>query len=118
MRIFERLWREGFAYRKAGVMLLDLSPAGDAVGSLFEDGPSENGRLMQAVDRINGRFGRGSIGLGLAARTAEWRMRQERLSPRYTTRWRELAAANTGPVTPHAEAVKSGDYKEGLTFSG
>ena len=31
---------------------------------------------MQAVDRINGRFGRGSIGLGLAARTAEWRMRQ------------------------------------------
>ena len=75
--------------------------AGDAVGSLFEDGPSENGRLMQAVDRINGRFGRGSIGLGLAARTAEWRMRQERLSPRYTTRWRELAAANTGPVTPH-----------------
>ena len=50
-------------------MLLDLSPAGDAVGSLFEDGPSD-----QAVDRINGRFGRGSIGLGLAARTAEWRI--------------------------------------------
>ena len=62
---------------------------------------------MQAVDRINGRFGRGSIGLGLAARTAEWRMRQERLSPRYTTRWRDLAAANTGPVTPPAEAAKS-----------
>ena len=39
-------------------------------------------------------------------------MRQERLSPRYTTRWRELAAANTGPVTPHAEAVKSGNYIE------
>ena len=56
LRIFERLWREGFAYRKAGVMLLDLSPAGDAVGSLFQDGPLENGRLMQAVDRINERF--------------------------------------------------------------
>ena len=107
LRIFERLWREGFAYRKAGVMLLDLSPAGDAVGSLFDDGPLENRRLMQAVDRINGRFGRGSIGLGLTARTAEWRMRQERLSPRYTTRWRDLAAASTGPVTPHAEATKS-----------
>ena len=89
-------------------MLLDLSPAGELVGSLFEDGPLENGRLMQAVDRINGRFGRGSIGLGLAARTAEWRMRQERLSPRYTTRWRDLAAANTGPVTPPPEAAKSG----------
>ena len=52
LRIFERLWREGFAYRKAGVILLDLSPAGDAVGSLFDEGPLENGRLMQAVDRI------------------------------------------------------------------
>ena len=108
LRIFERLWREGFAYRKAGVMLLDLLPAGDAVGSLFQDGPLENGRLMQAMDRINERFGRGSIALGLTARDAEWRMRQERLSPRYTTRWRDLAAANTGPVTPHAEAAKSG----------
>ena len=60
LRIFERLWREGFAYRKAGVMLLDLSPAGDAVGSLFQDGPLENGRLMQAMDGINERFGRGT----------------------------------------------------------
>ena len=107
LRIFERLWREGFAYRKAGVILLDLSPAGDAVGSLFDDGPLENSRLMQALDRINGRFGRGSIGLGLTARTAEWRMRQERLSPRYTTRWRDLAAASTGPIPPYAEAAKS-----------
>ena len=86
-------------------MLLDLSPAGDAVGSLFQDGPLENGRLMQAMDGINERFGRGSIALGLTARDAEWRMRQERLSPRYTTRWRDLAAANTGPVTPHAEVA-------------
>ena len=89
-------------------MLLDLSPAGDLrLDRCSRTGRSENGRLMQAVDRINGRFGRGSIGLGLAARTAEWRMRQERLSPRYTTRWRDLAAANTGPVTPPAEAAKS-----------
>ena len=70
LRILERLWREGFAYRKAGVMLLDLSPAGDAVGSLFEDGPSENGRLMQAVDRINGRFGRVSTAAGICTGAA------------------------------------------------
>ena len=108
LRIFERLWREDFAYRKAGVMLLDLSPAGDAVGSLFQDGPLENGRLMQAMDRINERFGRGSIALGLTAKDAEWRMRQERLSPRYTTRWRDLAAARIGPVAPLAETPNPG----------
>ena len=108
LRILERLWREGFAYRKAGVMLLDLSPADDAVGSLFQDGPLENGRLMQAMDGINERFGRGSIALGLTAKDAEWRMRQERLSPRYTTRWRDLAAARIGPVAPLAETPNPG----------
>ena len=64
--------------------------------------------MMQAMDRINERFGRGSIALGLTVRDAEWRMRQERLSPRYTTRWRDLAAARIGPVTPLAETSNPG----------
>ncbi|HAY46503.1 MAG TPA: hypothetical protein DCY55_09510 [Gammaproteobacteria bacterium] len=37
--------------------------------------------------KLNARFGRDSIGLGLSPKGAKWRMRQERLSPRYTTRW-------------------------------
>ncbi len=93
IRIFERLWRDGFAYRKAGVLLLDLSSAKNIVPSLFTDEPPQSRPLMKAIDQVNARFGRGSIGLGLSARAAPWRMRQEHLSPRFTTRWHELPVA-------------------------
>lgn len=97
LRIFERIWREGFAYRKAGVLLLDLSAAKDAMPSLFDAPPAPGAdRLMAAVDRINGRFGRGAVGLGLAPKSEQWRMRQARLSPRFTTRWKEIPKARMG----------------------
>jgi len=90
IRIFERIWREGFAWRKAGVLLLDLSSAEDIQPTLFTDQVSNSDGLMKAVDRINDRFGRGAVGLGLSVKEAEWRMRQDQLSPRYTTRWPEI----------------------------
>lgn len=98
LRIFERIWREGFAYRKAGVLLLDLSAGKDAMPSLFEAHLAGGCRLMSAVDRINARFGRGAVGLGLTPQGDQWEMRQERLSPRFTTRWQDIpkARANNG----------------------
>ena len=49
--------------------------------------------LMRAVDRINDRFGRGTVGLGLSEKAAAWRMRQEQLSLHYTTRWQDIPSA-------------------------
>ena len=99
--ILDRLWRDGFSWRKAGVMLLDLSPAGHIQPTLFTNHVTSNG-LMKAVDRINDRFGRGTIGLGLSARDAGWRMRQEQLSPHFTTRWQDI------PSVRMIEKVSSG----------
>ena len=90
-RIFEDIRREGVVYRKAGVLLLDLSPEDSVAPTLFPETPDD--RLMPAVDAINKRHGRGAIGLGLAATGAAWRMRQLYRSPRFTTRWQELATA-------------------------
>ena len=47
---------------------------------------------MEALDQINARFGRGKARLGLARKGGEWRMRQENLSPSYTTRWGDIPA--------------------------
>jgi len=93
LRIFADIWREGFAWRKAGVVLLDLSSARDVMPALFPDQPVDSDRLMRAMDQIKGRYGRSAVGLGLAAQGTEWRMRQNRVSPHFTTRWKDIPSA-------------------------
>ena len=86
----ERIYREGFAYQRAGVMLLDLVAEGAEQGLLFVETPGDRGRsdrLMDCMDRINRGYGRGTVryaGEGLGAR---WRMRQKLKSTASTTGW-------------------------------
>jgi DNA polymerase V len=51
---------------------------------------SESDMLMTAIDRVNGRYGRRCVAFGLVDEQADWRMRRERLSPCWTTRWTHL----------------------------
>ena len=96
MRIFESIWREGYGWRKAGVLLLDLGAPGQAPVSLFDiiDAPDDG--LMKAMDQINARYGRGTARLGLAQKDGEWHMRRENLSPSFTTRWGDIPSAKMG----------------------
>jgi uncharacterized protein (DUF2235 family) len=58
----------------------------------YSFGPAQT-RLMQAFDQLNDRFGRGTVHLGSTGASdgpRRWAMRQERLSPQYTTRWSDL----------------------------
>jgi len=98
--------RSGFNYAKAGVMLIDLRPAGQQQGelNLFSEAPGSQASgagqdrtgLMQAIDKLNRRFGRGSVQIGSASLASNdddersWSTKQERRSPRYTTRWEEM----------------------------
>lgn len=94
-RIFDRIWRDGYGWRKAGVLLLDLGDHASVPASLFDVIEQPDG-LMAALDEINSRFGRGKARLGLACKGGEWRMRQENLSPSFTTRWGDIPAAKMG----------------------
>ena len=96
LRIFDRIWRDGYGWRKAGVLLLDLGAPGQALASLFDviDAPDDG--LMRAIDRINSRYGRGTARLGLAQKDGEWHMRRENLSASFTTKWAEIPSAKLG----------------------
>jgi DNA polymerase V len=98
-------FRAGFRYAKAGAVLGDLQPAGHEQGELdlfpapdepAAPAPDPRSRLMAAMDALNHRFGRDSVRIGstaLASNRAEvsvWATKQERRSPRYTTRWDEM----------------------------
>ena len=84
-----KIYEPGYRLAKAGVMLLDLSPVTRQQASLIEVPQPEGGRdmnaLMEAIDRINARWGKGAVCAGSALQASEWRMRQERRSPSYTT---------------------------------
>ena len=87
------IYRAGYRYQRAGVVLLDLSPAGTVTGDLFAPvapaGAARRARLLEVLDGVNGRWGRGTLRYlaegGAGGQT--WRMRRERLSPGYTTDW-------------------------------
>src|SRR5574338_962194 len=92
LRVLERIYRPGFAFQKAGVMLSHLQPRHVRQGSLFskEGGSERTERLMGALDAINRRWGRGTLRVSAEGMEKGWRMRRESLSPAYTTRWEDV----------------------------
>lgn len=91
----ERIYLEGFRYKKAGVQLMDISPRGTLQGVLFDEArPYESSvKVMAALDALNQRFGRDSVTLASAGLAPRWAMRSENKTPCYTTRWDELPTA-------------------------
>lgn len=93
----QAIYRPGYRYAKAGAMLLDLRPTDLMQQELaLDDDVADPGgtRLMQALDAVNQRFGRGTVALasaGLAGELRQWSMKQERRTPGYTTDWEGLA---------------------------
>jgi DNA polymerase V len=98
LEVLKAIYRSGFNYSKAGVMLMDLQPAAIKHLTLnFDDElPAPNPELMLTLDRVNDRYGRGKIKLGASltgAKKRNWTMKQERRTPVYTTDWYSLAIA-------------------------
>jgi len=91
----EKIYRPGYRYRKAGVMLTAIQPKGSTQAHLFESADhSVNGALMDVVDEINGRWGRGTVFFAASGTKQAWAMKQVQRSPRYTTRWDEVPDAH------------------------
>ena len=90
----KRLFKPGYAYQKAGVMLMELRDAGVEQGQLFNTVPPDRPALMQVIDRANAQWGRGTLRLGSEGMSKPWQMRREHASPAYTTRWEDLPQVN------------------------
>lgn len=87
----EEAYREGFAFSKAEILLMDLRQRGEFTDDLFaEVQPSESERVMGVLDQINAKWGRGTIRPGRVPTAPEWGMRREMMSQSYTTRLDQL----------------------------
>ncbi len=92
LRGLSNIWRDGYRYAKAGVMLSDFYQSGVAQFDMFsEQQPRANAdALMAALDAIN-RSGRGKVFFaGQGEHDSAWQMKREMLSPRYTTRFKDI----------------------------
>ncbi len=90
--LLRKIYRQGYRYKKTGVVFAELVPESRREGLLFSDTAKidKETSLMKAVDRINSRFGRQALSIGGKGRADQWAMRRSYLSRRYTTDWDEL----------------------------
>lgn len=87
----DRIYRPGFKYSKAEVMLLNLCQHGEYTDDLFAiSQPAEATRVMRVLDEINGRWGRGTLRSASVPSTPDWAMRREMMSQSYTTKLDQL----------------------------
>ena len=84
------IYRKGFKYKKAGMMLLDLQPEDVKQNDLFQQDTLKSETLMKTVDEINQLMGRDTVFYCAQGINKPWLIRSDYRSPRYTTRWNEL----------------------------
>lgn len=85
-----QIFKPGFHYKKAGVMLYDMCDNNAYQLSLFQPAIKDNPERMKALDAINARFGKGTLVYGTEGFVHQWRMNRSLLSPSYTTCWKDL----------------------------
>lgn len=87
----KRIYRPGFRYQKAGVMLSELVPAEGRQTDMFSEAvaPKSQGK-MKVLDEINRKMGRQALKLAAEGSRQPWKMKQGNVSPAYTTDWEHL----------------------------
>ncbi|SFN45188.1 DNA polymerase V [Nitrosospira briensis] len=91
----KQIYRAGYTYNKAGVMLIDIGEARTIQGSLLAQHGTGNRSdgLMKAIDALNLRYGRNTVSVFSSVAPKPWAMRRENTSPCYTTRWSDVPVA-------------------------
>lgn len=84
------IFREGYEYKRAGVIVQDFTDEETTQINLFENSDERHKKLMQSIDKVNAMFGQQKIRLGSQDPKKTWKMKQEKLSPNYTTKLSDI----------------------------
>ncbi len=84
------LFKAGLHYKKAGVIVGGIALENEKQFNLFEDEPFKHRKIMQTIDKLNTKYGTQKLKLASQALDKTWKMRQEHLSPNYTTKWSDI----------------------------
>lgn len=84
------IFKEGYAYKKAGVIVGGISPESEKQFNMFEDEPIHHRKAMNVIDKLNFKYGNKIMKLASQDLKKTWQMRQDQLSPNYTTKWNDV----------------------------
>lgn len=84
------IYKHGFAYKKAGVVLMDIQTQEEQQLNIFHNSDKRHRPLMQTIDKLNQRYGSATIKLSSQNTQQTWPMKQENKSPAYTTRLHDI----------------------------
>lgn len=87
--VFNKIYQPGIRFYKCGVSAVELISEQFQQNDLFNKSP-DNPKLMQCLDTINNRYGKGMLSLASSKLNDRWHMNRDFLSPQYTTRWRDI----------------------------
>ena len=91
----ERIYKEGFSYKKAGVIVGDIVSEEFRQLSLFSNQDIlKTKNIMSAMDHVNEKMGRNKVRLAAQGFDKKWRLKQEKLSSCYTTRFGDILEVN------------------------
>jgi len=88
--LLEHIYRDGYRYKKAGIVLSGISPATSAQYDLFVRSSPREPNIMKAVDHINHVWGMGTVRTVAEGLKKDWSMQRSQLSKRFTTVWEEV----------------------------
>ncbi|WP_395092628.1 Y-family DNA polymerase [Vaginella massiliensis] len=86
----DAIYKKGYAYKKAGVIVGGITPESEKQFNMFEDEHPKHRKLMNVMDQLNFKYGVKKLKIGSQALDKTWKMRQDLLSPNYTTKWNDI----------------------------
>ena len=86
----KQIFKNGIKYKRAGVIVMGLVPTNNYQLQMFDTENPKHKPLMHAIDGLNSKYAHNKVKLGSQDLKRTWKMRQERLSPRYTTNIKDI----------------------------
>lgn len=86
----KQIFKKGIKYKRAGVIVMGLVPTNNHQLQMFNHENPKHKPLMHAIDGLNSKYATNKVKLASQDLKRTWKMRQERLSPRYTTNIKDI----------------------------
>ncbi|MDN3672358.1 Y-family DNA polymerase [Flavobacterium branchiarum] len=86
----KEIYKAGYSYKKAGVVVMGLTPNNETQLNLFSTSNPKHQPLMSVIDKMNLSYGDNKVKFGVQSLGRQWKMKQERLSPKFSTKLKEV----------------------------